>query len=76
MAGMYGEARQSAWARHRAALRAAGGAWEPTFPNARYFFGREEYEHWQAAAKSGDGNMNSTILDDSIAPIVDDQLGT
>ena len=28
MAGMYGEARQSAWARHRAALRAAGGASE------------------------------------------------
>eukprot|EP01045_Picozoa_sp_COSAG04_P060146 COSAG04_NODE_30200_length_264_cov_0.630303_1_plen_65_part_10 len=25
---MYGEARQSAWARHRAALRAAGGASE------------------------------------------------
>ena len=52
-------------------VQAEGGGWEPTFPNAKYFFGREEYEHWQAAAKSGDGNMNSTILDDSIAPIVD-----
>jgi len=22
------------------------GEWVPTFPNARYLFGREEYEHW------------------------------
>lgn len=23
------------------------GKWQPTFPNARYLFGRVEWEHWQ-----------------------------
>ena len=26
------------------------GAWVPTFPNARYLFGRHEYEHWAGGA--------------------------
>jgi len=33
---------------------------EPTFPNAKYCFGKTEYEHWTEAAKAGDGNMNSS----------------
>ena len=27
--------------------RLVGGKWVPTFPNARYLFGRREYEHWE-----------------------------
>ena len=26
------------------------GRWQPAFPNARYYFVREEYEHWRAFA--------------------------
>src|SRR5690606_3409936 len=30
--------------------RLVDGAWVPTFPNARYLFGRVEYEHWDSGA--------------------------
>ena len=43
------------------------GKWVPTFPNARYFVGRVEYEHWAA---DGAGEQQQ-ILDDSIQPIFD-----
>ena len=29
--------------------RLLDGRWVPTFPNARYLFAREEWEHWRAA---------------------------
>jgi glyoxylase-like metal-dependent hydrolase (beta-lactamase superfamily II) len=29
--------------------RLVNGRWVPTFPNARYLFAREEWEHWQVA---------------------------
>jgi Sigma-70 region 3/Metallo-beta-lactamase superfamily len=29
--------------------RLLNGRWMPTFPNARYLFAREEWEHWRAA---------------------------
>ena len=29
--------------------RFLGGRWVPTFPNARYLFARQEWEHWQVA---------------------------
>lgn len=42
------------------------GEWVPTFPNARYLFGRVEYEHWT-------GNTDRTdmipILADSVQPV-------
>ena len=41
------------------------GKWVPTFPNARYFIGRREYEHWSAE----EGEEQQTILSDSVAPI-------
>lgn len=43
------------------------GEWVPTFPNARYLVGREEWEHWEAnyAGESGD------IFGDSLRPVVD-----
>lgn len=30
--------------------RLEGDRWVPTFPNARYLFAREEYEHWSGSA--------------------------
>ena len=43
------------------------GKWIPTFPNARYLFGRKEYEYW---SKAGD-ERDRTIQHDSIRPILD-----
>jgi glyoxylase-like metal-dependent hydrolase (beta-lactamase superfamily II) len=43
------------------------GKWVPTFPNARYYIGRIEYEHWVADA-AGDQQQ---ILDDSVTPVFD-----
>jgi glyoxylase-like metal-dependent hydrolase (beta-lactamase superfamily II) len=43
------------------------GKWVPTFPNARYYIGRIEYEHWAA---DGAGEQQQ-ILDDSVQPIFD-----
>ncbi|HEY2707507.1 MAG TPA: MBL fold metallo-hydrolase [Caulobacteraceae bacterium] len=44
-----------------------GGKWVPTFPNARYLMGRDEYEHWVAEP----GGETPTILADSVQPIFD-----
>jgi glyoxylase-like metal-dependent hydrolase (beta-lactamase superfamily II) len=44
-----------------------GDKWVPTFPNARYYVGRLEYEHWVAEA-AGD---QQAILDDSVTPVFD-----
>src|SRR4030095_9128276 len=43
------------------------GNWVPTFPNARYLFGRREFEHWSGVADPGD----RTIQQDSVKPILD-----
>jgi glyoxylase-like metal-dependent hydrolase (beta-lactamase superfamily II) len=40
--------------------------WVPTFPNARYLFGRTEYEHW--SAEPGGYALN---LADTVQPVVD-----
>jgi glyoxylase-like metal-dependent hydrolase (beta-lactamase superfamily II) len=40
----------------------------PTFPNARYLFGRVEWDHWSAEARGPD---DDDILGDSVRPIVD-----
>lgn len=50
---------------------AVNGEWVPAFPNARYVFGRKEYEHW-----TGDGKgpevfpENVAVIEDSVLPIV------
>jgi glyoxylase-like metal-dependent hydrolase (beta-lactamase superfamily II) len=42
------------------------GKWVPTFPNARYLFGRIEYEHWDA------GNVGAAItFGDAVKPVFD-----
>ena len=45
------------------------GRWVPTFPQARYLFGREEFEHWAHLRDTG-GYHNVEHLRDSIDPIV------
>ncbi len=41
------------------------GKWIPTFPNARYLIGKQEYEHW-IAEKDGE---TPAIMADSVTPI-------
>jgi glyoxylase-like metal-dependent hydrolase (beta-lactamase superfamily II) len=45
------------------------GKWVPTFPQARYYFGRQEWEHWQHLKRTG-GYHNLDHLEDSLDPIV------
>nr|MCS5575548.1 MBL fold metallo-hydrolase [Pseudomonadales bacterium] len=40
--------------------------WLPTFPNARYLIGREEYEYWDVADP---GELNGGVMDDSVRPV-------
>ena len=49
------------------------GKWVPTFPNARYMMGREEYEHWRGDTTREDMQF---ILADSVTPILDAGLAT
>jgi glyoxylase-like metal-dependent hydrolase (beta-lactamase superfamily II) len=48
--------------------RLAGGAWVPTFPKARYLFGKTEYEHWRDHSDTPD---RVAVFNDSVKPIVD-----
>jgi glyoxylase-like metal-dependent hydrolase (beta-lactamase superfamily II) len=43
------------------------GKWAPTFPTARYFIGRHEYDFWSAH----DDEEQQAMLGDSVKPIVD-----
>jgi glyoxylase-like metal-dependent hydrolase (beta-lactamase superfamily II) len=45
--------------------RLVEGKWVPTFPNARYLFGRAEYEHWLAT------ESELIELEDTVAPVLD-----
>jgi len=46
------------------------GKWVPTFPQARYYFGREEWAHWQHLRDTG-GYHHVDHLVDSIDPVID-----
>ncbi len=46
--------------------RLVGGAWVPTFTNARYIFGRTEYEHWRDHSDEPD---KAAVFADSVQPI-------
>ena len=48
------------------------GRWVPTFPRARYLFGRTEYAHWSAVHDGEDAQ----VMLDSVQPIVDAGLST
>jgi len=43
------------------------GRWLPTFVNARYLFGRVEYEHWSLAREAS----NQQAMADSVQPVID-----
>jgi len=43
------------------------GAWVPTFPNARYLMGRQEYSHWIVEAEG----EAPAIMNDSVKPVFD-----
>ena len=47
--------------------RLVGGKWVPTFPNARYLFGRREYEHWKML-KDTHGYHDSTTCTTRCSP--------
>ena len=42
------------------------GEWVPTFPNARYLLGREEWSYWKAQDEQGE--MNEGVIADSVRP--------
>jgi glyoxylase-like metal-dependent hydrolase (beta-lactamase superfamily II) len=46
----------------------AGGKWVPTFANARYVFGKTEYEHWRDHSEETD---KIAVFNDSVKPIVE-----
>ena len=48
------------------------GRWVPTFPNARYLFGRAEFAHWEARANAPDASpVNHGSFVDSVLPVVE-----
>ncbi len=42
------------------------GRWQPTFPNARYLFGRLEYDYWKQQQTD---SIAVTVFQDSVQPI-------
>ena len=48
--------------------RLVDGKWVPTFANARYIFGRTEYEHWRDHGEEPD---KVAVFNDSVKPVVD-----
>ncbi len=48
--------------------RLVDGKWVPTFPSARYLFGKKEWAHWSSErAQHRDGD----VMGDSVRPIID-----
>lgn len=48
--------------------RLVGGEWIPTFRNARYIFGKTEYDHWR---DHSDEPEKAAVFNDSVKPIMD-----
>jgi glyoxylase-like metal-dependent hydrolase (beta-lactamase superfamily II) len=48
--------------------RLVEGKWVPTFPNARYVFGKAEYEYWRDNSVEPD---KVAVFNDSVKPVVD-----
>ncbi len=45
--------------------RLEDGVWRPTFPNARYLFARDEWDHW----KKQDDAFSRGVLEQSVLPV-------
>ena len=50
--------------------RLQNGRWVPTFPRAKYLFGRREWEHWQEVAKRPGGRVEGHHQD-SVLPVIE-----
>jgi Uncharacterized protein conserved in bacteria (DUF2252)/Metallo-beta-lactamase superfamily len=50
--------------------RLLNGRWVPTFPNARYLFAREEWEHWRVA-ESRAAYTTDPYYEDSLLPVME-----
>jgi len=46
------------------------GQWVPTFPNARYLFGKKEYAHWMHLLETN-GYHDLNHMHDAVQPVVD-----
>jgi len=46
------------------------GKWIPTFPNARYLFGKGEYEHWKMLEETK-GYHDLNHMYDAVQPVID-----
>lgn len=52
--------------------RLENGRWVPTFPNARYLFGRTEFQRWDLRSPNYDGPAhNDFVFEDSILPVAE-----
>ena len=49
--------------------RLVNGKWVPTFPNAKYLFGKTEYEFWSNPAL--DDDQQRLVFADSVKPVMD-----
>ena len=47
-----------------------GDKWVPTFPNARYYFGRDEWAHWKHLRETG-GYHHVDHIADAVDPIIE-----
>jgi glyoxylase-like metal-dependent hydrolase (beta-lactamase superfamily II) len=50
--------------------RLLNGRWVPTFPNAKYLFGRQEWEFWQQHFRTAD-YTGDPYYEDSILPVIE-----
>jgi glyoxylase-like metal-dependent hydrolase (beta-lactamase superfamily II) len=50
--------------------RLVSGRWVPTFPNARYLFARQEWEHWRVAELRATYTTDP-YYEDSLLPVMD-----
>jgi len=48
--------------------RLEGGRWVPTFGNARYLFGRTEYDYWKTHSTDA---AHAAVFGDSVQPVID-----
>jgi glyoxylase-like metal-dependent hydrolase (beta-lactamase superfamily II) len=53
--------------------RLENGRWVPTFPKARYLFGRKEWAYWQEVLRNP-GHVDVRHILDSVQPILDARL--
>lgn len=50
--------------------RLVDGKWVPTFPQARYLFGKREYEHWKHLHETH-GYHDLNHMDDAVMPVLE-----